>query len=519
MKRIVVEKDSYYDSVFLMLINKDVKSHPGVSEAVVTMGTEMNRDLLAGMGLSNDQVAASTANDLIIALEGETDEALDVAEATARRLLTQKSASGKGDAYRPATLDAAVRALPEANIAVVSLPGPFAGREVRKALERGLHVMLFSDNVPVETEIALKKLAREKGLLMMGPDCGTAIVNGKPLCFANVVREGDIGCVAASGTGLQEVTCSIHKAGGGISQALGTGGRDLKNEEIGGTMMLMGIEALKNDPKTKVITIFSKPPAGSVAKKVIHALKDSGKPGVVHFIGMEKGVDEGTIHYAGSLEETALMSVALSKGEAYRPQVFSAPDSEIQKIVAAETQNMSEDQRYIRGLFTGGTLADEALILLDDLLGGVYSNNQTKDAWLLADPHTSQEHTIIDLGDDMFTVGRPHPMIDPSTREERIVAETEDPEMAVMMLDMVLGYGSHPDPTGAILGSLKKAKEKAVARGGYLSIIASITGTDGDFQNVESQRRQLESIGCVVMPSNYQASMLAVRIMEKVAQR
>ncbi len=519
MKRIVVEKDSYYDSVFLMLINKDVKSSPGVSEAVVTMGTEMNRDLLAGMGLSNDQVAASTANDLIIALEGETDEALDRAEATARRLLTQKSASGKGDAYRPATLDAAVRALPEANIAVVSLPGPFAGREVRKALERGLHVMLFSDNVPVETEIALKELAREKGLLMMGPDCGTAIVNGKPLCFANVVREGDIGCVAASGTGLQEVTCSIHKAGGGISQALGTGGRDLKNEEIGGTMMLMGIEALKNDPKTKVIAIFSKPPAESVAKKVIRALKGSGKPGVVHFIGMEKGADEGTIHYAGSLEETALMSVALSKGEAYRPQVFSSPDSEIQGIVAAETKSMSADQRYIRGLFTGGTLADEALILLDDLLGGVYSNNQTKDAWLLADPHTSQEHTIVDLGDDMFTVGRPHPMIDPSTREERIVAETQDPEMAVMMLDMVLGYGSHPDPTGAILESLKKAKEKAAARGGYLSIIASITGTDGDFQNVESQRRQLESIGCVVMPSNYQASMLAVRIMEKVAQR
>ncbi len=519
MKKIVVEKDSYYDSVFLMLINKDVKSSPGVSEAVVAMGTEMNRDLLADMGLSNDRVAASTANDLIIAVEGESAEALDGAEAKARRLLTQKSASGKGEAYRPATLDAAIRALPEANIAVVSLPGPFAGREVRKALERGLHVMLFSDNVPLKTEIELKRLAKEKGLLMMGPDCGTAIVNGKPLCFANVVRQGDIGCVAAAGTGIQEVTCSIHKAGGGVTHALGTGGRDLKNEEVGGAMMLMGIEALKNDPKTKVIAIFSKPPAESVAKKVIKALGDTGKPGVVHFIGMEKKSDEGSVHYAGSLEETALMAVALSKGEAHKPQVFSVPDSEIEKIVAAQTQGMSPDQRYIRGLFTGGTLADEALILLDDLLGGVYSNNQTKEAWILADPHTSQEHTIVDLGDDMFTVGRPHPMIDPSTREERIVAETEDPEVAVMMLDMVLGYGSHPNPTGAILDSLKKAKEKAAARGGYLSIIASITGTDGDFQNVDAQRRQFESIGCVVMPSNYQASMLAVRIMEKVAQR
>jgi hypothetical protein len=234
---------------------------------------------------------------------------------------------------------------------------------------------------------------------------------------------------------------------------------------------------------------------------------------------MEKGKDEGNIHYAGSLEETALMSVALAKGESYSPQVFSIPEKEIEAIVDRETKKTAAGQRYIRGLFTGGTLADEALILLDDLLGGVYSNNQTKKEWLLADPHTSQEHTIVDLGDDMFTVGRPHPMIDPSTREERIVAETEDPEMAVMMLDMVLGYGSHPNPTGAILETLKKAKEKAASRGGYLSIIASITGTDGDFQSVASQKQQLESIGCVVMPSNYQASMLAVRIMEKVAKR
>ncbi len=519
MKRIVVEKDAYYDSVFLMLINKDVKSYPGVKEAVVSMGTEMNRDLLSDMGLSNEEVASATANDLIIALEAEDKDALEGAEATARKLLTEKSSSSKGEEYRPSTLEGATKVIPDANMVVVSLPGPFAGREVRKALERDLHVMLFSDNVPLETEIELKNLAKEKGLLMMGPDCGTAIVNGKPLCFANVIRDGDIGCVAASGTGLQEVTCSIHKAGGGVSQALGTGGRDLKNEKVGGTMMMMGIEALKHDPKTKVITIFSKPPAESVAKKVIKALADSGKPGVVHFIGMEKGTDKGTVHYAGNLEEAALLSVALSKGTKHTPTVFSLPDKEVDALVERETKGMSADQRYIRGLFTGGTLADEALILLDDLLGGVYSNNQTRKEWIPADPHTSQEHTVVDLGDDVFTVGRPHPMIDPSTREERIVKEMDDPEMAVMMIDMVLGYGSHPDPSGAILDSLKEAKDKASARGGYLSIIASITGTDGDFQNVDLQRQKLESIGCVVMPSNYQASMLAVRIMEKVAKR
>jgi hypothetical protein len=173
----------------------------------------------------------------------------------------------------------------------------------------------------------------------------------------------------------------------------------------------------------------------------------------------------------------------------------------------------------VRGLYTGGTLADEALILLDELLGGVYSNNQTRKQFVPDDPHKSIEHTIVDLGDDVFTVGRPHPMIDPSTREDRIRVEAGDPEVAVMMLDMVLGYGSHPDPAGAILDSLREAKEKTAARGGYLSIVASITGTEGDYQGIDAQRRKLESIGVVVMPSNYQASMLACRIMEKVAGR
>ncbi len=519
MKQILVQKDSYYDSVFLMLINQDVKGFPGITEAVVSMGTEVNVELLRDMGLSSPEIESATPNDLIIALEGESEQIVTEAMESAKKLLNKKSSGDDGAAYRPSSLDAAVKAVPEANLVVISLPGEFAPREVRKALMNGLHVMLFSDNVSLEQEIALKNLAAERGLLMMGPDCGTAIINGKPLCFANVVRRGTIGMVAASGTGLQEVSCSIEKLGAGLTQAIGTGGRDLKNEKVGGTMMLMGIEALKNDESTKVITVVSKPPAASVAGKVIDALKKTGKPCVVHFIGVDKRPPEGNVYFAGNLEEAAGMAVSLSRGKTYEPVVFTIPEAEVASLVERETAKMSSGQVYLRGLYTGGTLADESMILLYDALGGVFSFESKDPEFVLKDPHTSQKHTIVDLGEDVFTVGRPHPMIDPSTRTDRMKKEMSDSQVAVMLLDCVLGYGSHADPAGAMVPFLNEAKAKAAERGGYLSVIASVTGTSGDFQNMDEQRRKLESAGVVVMPSNYQAAMLALQIMNKAGRK
>ncbi len=518
MQKILVEKDSYYDSVFLMLINKEVKQFDGVKDAVVSMGTEVNTELLKGMGLFNSEIENSSPNDLIIAVEAETEEIADKAIQAAKDLLNKKKTqSREGDEYRPVSLDKAVEILPDANLLVVSVPGSYAAREVKKALNKNLHVMLFSDNGSLEDEIELKELAEEKGLLMMGPDCGTAIINGKPLCFANVISSGSIGIVAASGTGLQEVSCSIDKFGSGITQGIGTGGRDLKNSRIGGRMMRIGIAALKNDPETKVIVVISKPPAEDAAKKVIEDLKETGKPCVIHFIGLKSEVDSGNLHYACSLEETAGMAAALAEGKEYKRRVFTIPEDEVEKIAARETEKMNSRQKYLRGLYTGGTLADEAMILFESRIGGIYSNNQTKPELVLKDPHVSESHTIVDLGEDVFTVGRPHPMIDPSTREERIVKEIDDPEVAVMLLDIVLGYGSHEDPAGAILKSLSDAKKKAEERGGYLSVITSITGTKGDFQNMEEQKKKLESIGCIVMPSNYQASMLALKIIGRTA--
>jgi len=514
MKKVIIQKDAYYDSVFLMLTAKAVKQTPGVKEVFILMGTEANLELLKSIGLSAPEAKDATPNDLVIAVEGENEALVEEACKTASELLhnRQRRVDEEGD-YRPASFQTALKTAPDANLIIISVPGAYAAREARRALDHGLHVLLFSDNVSLEDEVQLKQQASEKGLLMMGPDCGTAIINGKPLCFANVVRKGGIGIVGASGSGLQEVCCRIHGLGGGISQAIGTGGRDLQ-VQVGGKMMLMGIEALKNDPKTKVIVVISKPPAEEVARKVIAELKEAEKPCVVHFIGQMPQEGSERLWYAADLEETAGMAVALSKGGHHPGRVLSMSESALDEIVKRETRRMSPNQGYLRGLYAGGTLADEAMILFEREGLEVFSNVQTKPERVLSNPHVSRNHTIIDLGEDIFTAGRPHPMIDPSIREERMSKEMEDPQVAVLLMDFVLGYGAHEDPCGAMLEPLGRAKKKAEHGGGYLAIVASIVGTEGDFQDLEDQRKKLESVGCVVMPSNYQAAMLAMKIIK-----
>jgi succinyl-CoA synthetase alpha subunit len=520
--QVLVRKDAYVDSVVLMLLSRELKGRPGVTDAVVSMGTPMNLALLASMGCTPAALAGATPNDLVIAVDCTDADVAATTLAAAEASLSRRQgpAGSPGGGHEPASLDAALESQPGTNVAVISLPGTYAAREARKALDRGLHVMLFSDNVTLEDEIALKRHARDLGLLLMGPDCGSAILNGKPLGFANVVRRGPVGVVAASGTGLQEVTVLVDRAGSGVSQAIGTGGRDLKNEQVGGITMLMGIAALARDASTRVIVVISKPPAPAVAARVVEALAAAGKPAVVHFIGLSPAAaaarTASNVRVATSLQEAADLAVALAEGRPHLPRVFDRPLGEIDALVARETAGMTAAQRHIRGYFTGGTLADEAWILLHALTGAVWSNNQTDPAFVLADPKTSVGHTVVDLGDDVFTVGRPHPMIDPGTRIERIDAEAADASIAVMLVDVVLGYGSHPDPAGALAPSLAAAKRAAERRGGRLAIVASITGTAGDPQGLARQRASLEQAGVVVMPSNFQAAMLAVRIMEQV---
>lgn len=513
MKEIKIKQDAYYDSVFLMLASKHVKAESDVSEVVASMGTKTNIALMADIGFDPAVLNEARPNDLIIAIEGDSREIIEEAFAAVDDFLSKTHDLSEGEeTYCPVNLSNAIRFAPDSNMVLISIPGEYAAREARIALESGLHVMMFSDNVTIEDEIELKQLAVEKGLLMMGPDCGTAIINGTPLCFANAVRAGNIGLVAASGSGLQEVTCCIDKLGGGISQALGTGGRDLKDPRIGGMMMKMGIQALKEDAGTEVIVVISKPPAQEVADDILNDLKQTGKPCVICFLGQEKHAPEGNLWFAQTLEEAAILSAERSGADLVAESDDEASGKTIPQLIAEEVQSKTPDQKFIRGLFAGGTLADEARIVLQDQGLEIYSNIQTDKHYKLADPRVAKEHTLVDLGDDAFTVGRPHPMIDPSIRQEQLAVELADPEVAVVLMDFVIGYGAHEDPAAPAAEFLHAARDNKQLDLSAKTVIASITGTEADLQDISRQRKQLEDAGCIVMSSNAQASRLAAEI-------
>jgi succinyl-CoA synthetase alpha subunit len=509
-----IRKNAYYDSVTLMLITKALSKLPGVADVLVGMATELNKELAGNLGLISPELQALSANDLFVTAELSGETTLEALVEKIDELLSAKKSAG-GSSYRPATLATALSNDSSLNLAIISVPGRYAAEEVDKALNSGLHVLLFSDNVSIEDEKRLKEKAVSKNLLMMGPDCGTAMINHVPLAFANVVRPGGIGIVGASGTGTQEVMSLIDQLGGGVSQVIGTGGRDLKIE-IGGLMMLQAFEALISDPDTKVIVLISKPPAPEIADKVLSLVKNAGKPVVVDFIGG----DRASIEAAGavacvSLEDAARKAVSLLLDKKVSEDFtgFSEPEEVIDALAKHEASKKKPEQRYLRGLYTGGTLADEAMKLLSGDIDNIWSNIPLKPEYKMADVRHSIEHTVIDFGDDAFTVGRPHPMIDPSTRSERIIKEAAE-DVAVMLMDVVIGYGSHPDPAGEIVEQVRTARAAFEAKGADLTVIASVCGTEGDPQSLKKTQVTLSEAGIIVMPSNAQAVRLAGRIMK-----
>jgi FdrA protein len=509
--KIVIKKNAYYDSIALMAISGQINVIAGVNDAMVAMATDMNKELLTKVGMMNKEVAQCEANDLVIAIKADNSQICEQAAKTVENLLSKK-VSGKNaeSEQQPATVTSAVKQMPGLNLAIVSTPGQYAAREAMQALKSGLHVMLFSDNVTIEEEIALKQYAHEHGLLMMGPDCGTAIINNVGLCFANAVRKGDIGVVGASGTGTQEVTVLIDKFGGGISQVLGTGGRDL-SDAVGGIMMLDGLAALNRDENTKVIVLISKPPAPVVAKKVLAQVATCSKPVVVCFVnGDATQVEQAGAHFGGSLEETAYKAVLLSRGEHIdQAQCTHAPLHIMADQIKAKLQ---PGQKYIRGLFCGGTLCDEAMYIVKNKTGRFFSNVAKEAEFRLDNLHQSIEHTFIDLGDDAFTVGKPHPMIEPSLRLARILQEAYDPKVAVLLIDLELGFGAHPDPAGVTAPAIIEAKKIAQQAGRYLEVIAYVCGTAGDKQNKADQERKLLEAGATLAESNARAAYLAAAI-------
>ena len=445
-----VERGRYLDSVALMRISRRLAALPGVENAALMIGTPANKALLRDAGLLAADGEAAGPNDVIVAVRA-ADAAAALAQAD--RFLDEREPQAAG-LRRVRGLAAAQALEPEANLAIVSVPGAFAAHEARKALLAGLNVLVFSDNVPIEEEVALKRLAAERGRLLMGPDCGTALIGGVPIAFANAVPRGDIGIVSASGTGLQEVSTLIARLGGGVSHGIGVGGRDL-DERVGGLGTLAALEVLEQDPGTRTIVLVSKPPAQQVAKHVLERVRRSSRRCVVCFLGSE---ERGL---ARTLTEAAEQAVG-------------------RKLPRSRLALPARRRGAVRGLYCGGTLCSEAEMIVG---GG--------------------RHKLIDLGADRYTRSRPHPMIEPELRNEHVARALADREVGVLLVDVVLGYGAHPDPAGVLCAAVKGAKKP---------VIASVTGTDADPQGWSRQTAILRAAGVFVAPSNARAAEAAASL-------
>ena len=489
-----VRKGFYLDSVALMRLSREIAAAPGIIDAALMMATPSNMAILRDAGLLNGIVAAK-GNDLILALKADNEHIAREALGNALKALDKPKIQEAGaSTWKPRSIAAAVKAHPDLNLALISVPGDFAAAEARKALNRGLHVLMFSDNVSIADELSLKQQARELGLLMMGPDCGTAVIGGAPLAFANKLRRGRIGIIGASGTGIQEVSCLISEAGEGISHVIGVGGRDLK-KEIGGITTLMAIDALDADEGTDRVVLISKPPHPDVAKVVIARIAKSPKSYTVCFIGGVSIDLPPNALFARTLKDAA----ELALGNRTVGADFD---------VAEQMSRVSprKGMRRIEGLFVGGTLCAEAQVILV-ARGRIVSSNAAIPEVLCFDGRTSTNpDRMIDLGADEYTKGKPHPMIDPSVRDDALQAALVNPDIAVIILDLVLGYGAHADPAQHLAEIVSKRSDSAPA------IVASVIGTERDPQVRSVQIKRLEAAGIIVAPSNAQACELALAI-------
>lgn len=502
----LVKTGEYYDSITLMSIQKQLSQLQDIVEIGVMMGSDANKAIFRQAQLWLPEIENAQAQDLVICVKAVNAKVASEALAVAEKLLSEdKRSSSLNVEYFPKSFETARKSLPQANILLVSVPGNYARDEAMKALRSGLHVMIFSDNVPVEHELQLKEFAEQQGLLVMGPDCGTAIIHGTGLGFANAVRRGNIGIIGASGTGIQEVSSLIHNQNQGISHALGTGGRDL-SPKIGARTMLQSLELLEADEQTQVVVLISKPPATTVAQKVLQRATQCPKPVVVNFLGADLATHPNLTN-ARTLAEAARFAVCLSRGE--RPTPVDSSIARWQQQIGECKKQRSSRQKYLRALYSGGTLAYESLLLLEPILENVYSNLSKRDEFLLQNPLQSIQHSIIDLGEDEYTVGRPHPMIDNSFKAKRLVQEAMEQETAVLLLDIVLGYGSQLEPLADLLPAIREAQKTAAEQKRYLAIVAYVCGTDADPQERQKIVQLLAENDVLVTNNNVEAAQLA----------
>ena len=483
-KRWVVRPKFYLDSVALMRFSKSLAAMPDIVEAAMMMGTPSNIEIMSNAGLLDTDTIHAAPGDLIIGIRGSNEACVADAFKTADTLLDAPAEVGEAGQWRPRSIRNALSARPQANLALISVPGAFAVSEARKALRRGLHVMIFSDNVPIEKEVDLKQEARRLGKLVMGPDCGTAIINGVPLAFANKVPRGDIGVVGASGTGIQEITSLIAQNQRGISQAIGVGGRDLQ-ESVGGISTLMAMDALEQDEQTRHVVLVSKPPSELVAARVLHKAGESAKAYTICFLGGDEPAMAKNCGWAGTLSDAAAHALGQSSLNQVEQPAFNANQRK---------------GKLLHGLFCGGTLCTESLVL-SRRAGISVTSNITMDGVGTDSP---DGHRLLDLGADEFTQGKPHPMIEPAIRDDAVKAVMENSQVGVLLVDMVIGFGAHSDPATQFVNSLKNIRHSDI------DIIASVTGTEDDPQQRSRQMSILSQAGIVVASSNAAATQMAL---------
>jgi FdrA protein len=512
VRDVAIRRNRYYDSVFLMSVASRLAKLPGIEDAAAVMATTNNRKLLLDLGFDPAGLREVTPNDLVLALRGERDAVRGVFDDLDSHLARNEDAVSSISA--PSSREALKRQ-PASNVVLVSVPGRYAAREAHAALDAGLNVFLFSDHVAVEEELALKRKAAAAGLIVMGPDCGSAIVAGTGLGFANVVRRGAIGVVASSGTGLQEFTCLVHRAGSGISHALGTGSRDL-SDAIGGISTLAAVRALELDRGTRAIVVLAKPPGAGALGALMAALADCSKPAVVCLLGLAAdALPRGPRPLvARTLDEAAAMALR-AVGASDVSEVQSAAAAE--RWIRAEVERMTSEQKYVRGLFAGGTFCYQSQQIMRDLGMTASSNAPLPGMHAWVEGGACCEHTLVDMGADEFTEGRPHPMIDATQRIAHVLAVGEDATAAVLLLDVILGYGAAQDPAGDVVDAIRGARARAERRGGHLAVIASVCGTDGDPQGLEDQEATLRGAGALVYTSNAQATSAACALVGRLA--
>jgi FdrA protein len=481
----LVVPNRYEDSLRLLALARSLRGRDGVRAVEVLVGSGGNRRLLAE---SHGVEVEASSSDVIVALEADDGPA--AAALAGAREHFERAAEPAGEAataVRWLSLASAGRH-GDASLALVSVPGEYAALEAAKALEAGLHVFLFSDHVSLDDEVALKRAASERGLLMMGPGCGTSMLAGVGLGFANAVRRGPVGIVAAAGTGAQEVACLLDAAGVGVSQIVGVGGRDL-SAQVGGEMMLAAARLLADDPATEVIALVSKPPDAEVVAMLARELP-GGKPIVAGFVGYDG--DGHGLELSATLEETA-RAAALAAGE----EPLEVDREAALAAARAAGARLAPSQQALRGLYSGGTLCFEALTVLRRPLAA-------------AGPPVA----LLDLGEEEFTAGRPHPMVDQGLRLERLRAEAADPAVACLLLDVVLGYGAHEDPASELAPAIAEARELARREGRELAVVAHVCGVPADPQDSPRQEAALAEAGAIVAQTNSLAAEAAAAVVE-----